>query len=66
MQTPLFVASFTDAWIETTNDNEWGKTTNVASFTDAWIETLKSSLSNGNTVASFTDAWIETFNPSLG
>ena len=33
------VASFTDAWIETTNINTIKIQSLVASFTDAWIET---------------------------
>ena len=36
----LFVASFTDAWIETIGANRRQKRAIVASFTDAWIETL--------------------------
>ena len=56
------VASFTDAWIETTAHKK-AKTKNpVASFTDAWIETaLMSRKKDTLSVASFTDAWIETF-----
>ena len=34
------VASFTDAWIETTEIQNTLQTLKVASFTDAWIETL--------------------------
>ena len=34
------VASFTDAWIETTNFTLTQTKGGVASFTDAWIETL--------------------------
>ena len=34
-----FVASFTDAWIETINDFRNVNAYQVASFTDAWIET---------------------------
>ena len=56
-----FVASFTDAWIETEGkvyDENWNE---VASFTDAWIETLFEQCSQQlYRVASFTDAWIET------
>ena len=37
----MFVASFTDAWIETTISEEEMKIAVVASFTDAWIETKK-------------------------
>ena len=33
------VASFTDAWIETTTQTKLRKSDQVASFTDAWIET---------------------------
>ena len=33
------VASFTDAWIETSELLNLGKGDKVASFTDAWIET---------------------------
>ena len=33
------VASFTDAWIETTIATRTAAILNVASFTDAWIET---------------------------
>ena len=60
-----FVASFTDAWIETglVDSNVAG--TAVASFTDAWIETsMATPGSNMSIVASFTDAWIETAIPS--
>ena len=34
-----FVASFTDAWIETLERNARKEQKSVASFTDAWIET---------------------------
>ena len=34
-----FVASFTDAWIETQVASDWLPSPGVASFTDAWIET---------------------------
>ena len=34
-----FVASFTDAWIETDAEAKSILVTMVASFTDAWIET---------------------------
>ena len=56
-----FVASFTDAWIET-GGNRWrGQREGVASCTDAWIETmLTGSIYMSSVVASFTDAWIET------
>ena len=33
------VASFTDAWIETTTEVDGFTSVGVASFTDAWIET---------------------------
>ena len=33
------VASFTDAWIETNDPNDFYEKHMVASFTDAWIET---------------------------
>ncbi len=33
------VASFTDAWIETSQNKAMANRENVASFTDAWIET---------------------------
>ena len=33
------VASFTDAWIETTGTHTYAYSKTVASFTDAWIET---------------------------
>ena len=36
----ILVASFTDAWIETSSSFEESEATPVASFTDAWIETL--------------------------
>ena len=56
-----FVASFTDAWIETINESVALKCYIVASFTDAWIETVDSTtIFQPQTVASFTDAWIET------
>ena len=35
-----FVASFTDAWIETKKEGEVASLNIVASFTDAWIETF--------------------------
>ena len=38
---PNYVASFTDAWIETIILFEWINYPPVASFTDAWIETNK-------------------------
>ena len=57
----IWVASFTDAWIETTKGQVFKKLEIVASFTDAWIETTTGSISGVyQTVASFTDAWIET------
>ena len=60
-----WVASFTDAWIETTTAKESTSTASVASFTDAWIETqnLHTQLYD-YPVASFTDAWIETIRTS--
>ena len=36
---PIFVASFTDAWIETEFMKRFKEYSRVASFTDAWIET---------------------------
>ena len=39
-ETPVDVASFTDAWIETNQYYSKRGTTTVASFTDAWIETF--------------------------
>ena len=57
----LVVASFTDAWIETTKISINKVSVLVASFTDAWIETWVGSFGFiGLGVASFTDAWIET------
>ena len=38
-RSPFFVASFTDAWIETYKEIIEGRFDVVASFTDAWIET---------------------------
>ena len=35
----LYVASFTDAWIETEQGSPFFGNRAVASFTDAWIET---------------------------
>ena len=56
-----YVASFTDAWIETLDKEDDWKDPAVASFTDAWIEThRRSSGTTAIMVASFTDAWIET------
>ena len=57
-----FVASFTDAWIETSLPSVVACTPGeVASFTDAWIETyIYSIYRKMENVASFTDAWIET------
>ena len=40
MDIELYVASFTDAWIETGAILLRGRRSAVASFTDAWIETL--------------------------
>ena len=37
----LLVASFTDAWIETSVDSTTIFQPQVASFTDAWIETTQ-------------------------
>ncbi len=37
----FYVASFTDAWIETKRHNHLRMNNQVASFTDAWIETSK-------------------------
>ena len=55
------VASFTDAWIETTRKPGMSVEGKVASFTDAWIETVYAyRCPNQQGVASFTDAWIET------
>ena len=55
------VASFTDAWIETSKDFLVEEADKVASFTDAWIETFTGYAEDGYPiVASFTDAWIET------
>ena len=34
-----YVASFTDAWIETEFEDKIAEAGQVASFTDAWIET---------------------------
>ena len=34
------VASFTDAWIETSSERAFIRAVGVASFTDAWIETV--------------------------
>ena len=61
------VASFTDAWIETSLS--WMRKANVlvASFTDAWIETEINDINEHvNLVASFTDAWIETSTATNG
>ena len=56
-----YVASFTDAWIETFENPSNNNYPIVASFTDAWIETLiERADSILPKVASFTDAWIET------
>ena len=56
-----YVASFTDAWIETKHPDVNRKDKGVASFTDAWIETCKYGVQEVQCyVASFTDAWIET------
>ena len=55
------VASFTDAWIETSEVIQRLYVFLVASFTDAWIETgLEVPPELRVDVASFTDAWIET------
>ncbi len=57
----LYVASFTDAWIETEHTRTKDADNRVASFTDAWIETaVMARLKDAGLVASFTDAWIET------
>ena len=57
-----FVASFTDAWIETDLYRNSLDHNIVASFTDAWIETGigANKRQKRAIVASFTDAWIET------
>ena len=56
-----WVASFTDAWIETGWKKSLQGCYHVASFTDAWIETVILVVNIGGCeVASFTDAWIET------
>ena len=48
VQDSIYVASFTDAWIETLNIDNFVKAATVASFTDAWIETaIPSSVKNG-------------------
>ena len=61
LPTARYVASFTDAWIETHLKHFKGRHSGVASFTDAWIETARlQSIDIVNSVASFTDAWIET------
>ena len=61
LQTLVFVASFTDAWIETLMYANWQSDAYVASFTDAWIETGHTHTKDVDSqVASFTDAWIET------
>ena len=61
------VASFTDAWIETTVIVCCKVYYKVASFTDAWIETnRRCQESKCIGVASFTDAWIETYALLLG
>ena len=58
---PQLVASFTDAWIETSFVMIIANPLEVASFTDAWIETpVRERISSAERVASFTDAWIET------
>ena len=58
-----WVASFTDAWIETKVLEDEILRSDVASFTDAWIETFTSNpIIDKFKVASFTDAWIETWN----
>ena len=58
------VASFTDAWIETSLSPAICDTIFVASFTDAWIETgILRTCFRMRCVASFTDAWIETLTP---
>ena len=60
--TQICVASFTDAWIETSLVYVSFIAGNVASFTDAWIETIRRQhYCYRQKVASFTDAWIETF-----
>ena len=57
----IFVASFTDAWIETKSTLYALPSSSVASFTDAWIETSEViQRLYVFLVASFTDAWIET------
>ena len=56
-----FVASLTDAWIETFMQLLSIRGGGVASLTDAWIETSISSIVCWYvSVASLTDAWIET------
>ena len=61
----IYVASFTDAWIETPYHAIMLHVGKVASFTDAWIETEIWIYGPGvYRVASFTDAWIETYSGS--
>ena len=63
----IVVASFTDAWIETSTQVESALVKLVASFTDAWIETfVLCSNKMKRAVASFTDAWIETLKANYG
>ena len=44
----IFVASFTDAWIETARASRFVFLSPVASFTDAWIETTPTTLMYAN------------------
>ena len=56
----LCVASFTEAWIEITQQFYDKDGNIVASFTEAWIEiNLGKNENEGEQVASFTEAWIE-------
>ena len=57
----LFVASITEAWIETRRVADAIRIERVASITEAWIETKASVREQpSNQVASITEAWIET------
>ena len=60
------VASFAEAWIETSSSSKISFLAGVASFAEAWIETPQFVCCHQATnVASFAEAWIETHKEEL-
>ena len=58
----VYVASYADAWIESTPQFRQARDDRVASYADAWIERayVEEYHSAEETVASYADAWIES------